>query len=94
MLLIALLATGLAAQEAATPPGPQGDGQHRGTNFDAPPLPKPKGQTQSQNEQRPPEKSLFDIPDVDWGARETWVKLALLVGSVLLAVRAFNDMTG
>ena len=97
LFFISLIAFGLAAQEAppppsSPPPGLRTDAPHRGTNYDPPPMPKPKAT--EQTEQPPaPVKPFFAIPEVDWGTRETWVKLALLVGSVLMAVRAFRDMT-
>lgn len=99
LFFISLLAFGLAAQEAppppaSPPPGLRTDAPHRGTNYDPPPLPDPKASEQAeQPAPPPPEKPLFEIPEVDWGARETWVKLALLAGSILMAFRAFRDMT-
>lgn len=57
-------------------------------------MPNPKASEQAEQPPPPPsEKPFFEIPEVNWGARETWVKLALLVGSFLMAVRAFRDMT-
>lgn len=90
LLAILLFACVLAAQENdPRPPGPSRS-QH-GTNYDPPPMPKAKVE---KVEVRPPvEKPIFEWPEVDWGARHTWVKLALLVGSILMARRAFKDMT-
>lgn len=93
---ILALAIGLAAQEtppppSSPPPGLRTDAPHRGTNYDPPPMPKPK--VEKVPAAPPPEQPLLQLPPVDWGTRETWVKLALLVGSILLAVRAFRDMT-
>lgn len=99
MLFISLMAFGLAAQEAppppsSPPPGLRTDAPHRGTNYDPPPMPKPKAAEQAEQPAPPqPIKPFLEIPEVDWGTRETWVKLALLVGSLLMAVRAFRDMT-
>ena len=35
---------------------------------------------------------MIPIEDVDWSDKGTWVKLALLVGAVVLALRSFRQM--
>jgi hypothetical protein len=71
------------------------DRPNQGTNYDPPPVPRPEAKPTPPIPEEPeePEKPLFDLPNIDWGARDTWVKLALLAGSIALARRAFNDMS-
>ncbi len=71
----------------------QGRSSGQGTNYEPPSTVEPQALVKEQPP--PPEEPnpYLQLPPVDWGARETWVKLALLVGSVLLARRAFTDMT-
>jgi hypothetical protein len=89
-LAISLFACALFAQEGSErPPGPSRSAH--GTNYDPPPMPKPKDEKIPYK--TPEEKPVFEWPAIDWGARDTWIKVALLVGSVLMARRAFKDMT-
>lgn len=81
-----VLGGGWAAAFAQTPNTPP-----RGTNYDPPvaqrrdeqPAPPPK-----------PEEPVFEFQSIDFNKRETWVKMALLIGSVVLALRAFRQMRG
>lgn len=65
--------------------------QRRGSNYDPPPVPK------REYPPAPPEdpdagKPLFALQELDWTDKETWLKMALLVGSIVLARRAFRQM--
>lgn len=98
LLFILVFAEGLAAWAQSQPPPPspppglRTDAPHRGTNYDPPPMPKPKEQGAIEQPKPAAEKPFIEIPPIDFGARETWIKFTLLVGSVLLALRAFRDM--
>lgn len=82
----------LSAQTPANEPG-YADPPHKGTNFDPPPK-TAKRKVDPPPRVAQPEPPLFDMEPIDWGAKETWVKLALLIGSLVLARRAFHQMRG
>ncbi|MBI4893118.1 MAG: hypothetical protein HY821_21015 [Acidobacteria bacterium] len=68
--------------------------QGQGTNYEPPSSISPESHVETAPPPPPEEPNpLLQLPPIDWGSQETWVKLALLVGSVLLARRAFTDMT-
>ncbi|GEM_PF-5565265 len=98
ILLTLALAGGLSAwiscafAQPSTDPlgGPQ---PGRGTNYDPPPPPK-KPKPEPEPKPVEVEKPIFEFAHIDWEAKETWVKVALLVGSIILARRAFNQMKG
>ena len=82
MLLALALAGGLNAQE-----------EHKGSNYDPP----PKAAVKKEELPPPPppeEPPIFQLPSIDWGDKNTYLKIALLVGSILLARRAFRQMRG
>ncbi|WP_321473230.1 hypothetical protein [uncultured Paludibaculum sp.] len=90
VLLIAAVVLGLVGvaelgygQGPNTPP--------RGTNYDPPPVPQHKEQPPPPP---PPEEPIFSLSDIDMNKSQTWVKMALLLGSVGLALRAFRQMKG
>jgi hypothetical protein len=90
LLILALLAGPAAPFAPAQPPGPV-DQPHKGTNFDPPPV------TTHAPEPPPPvpeEPPIFEFEKINWDAKETWIKMALLVGSLVLARRAFRQMKG
>ncbi len=65
-------------------------GQGQGSNYD-PPLrsaPKPPPPPTQVQADRP----LLEIQELDWADKSTWLKAALLVGSLLLVLRAFRQM--
>ena len=61
----------------------------RGSNYDPPRAPRPKPADVAPAPEPGP---LFALQELDWKDKFTWVKFALLVGSVLLALRAFRQM--
>lgn len=72
------------AYAQSTPPDEQ-----RGSNYDPPPPVKLKTEPAARPEA---DKPFMAMQEVDWASRDTWVKLALLVGSIVLARRAFRQM--
>jgi hypothetical protein len=92
LLTLALLGGPTAPFVLAQPPSPV-DQPHKGTNFDPPPA------TTHAPEPPPPvpeaaEPPIFGFEKIDWEAKETWIKMALLIGSLVLARRAFRQMKG
>jgi hypothetical protein len=85
--MCAVLAAGYHPPASAQLANPE---SRRGTNYDPPPPPKPV------EAPRPPAPDAatpsISIPELDWTDKNTWLKLALLVGSVTLALRAFRQM--
>jgi len=67
-------------------------GETRPSNLEPPPPKRPQVQTTNQTPPPPPEP-LIQLPELNWSDKNTYLKLALLVGSVLLARRAFRQMT-
>lgn len=88
LALFAVFALGPSPSAIAQPANPS---QRQGTNYDPPPpvrrqpLPPPPVEPEA-------DKPLVQLQKLDWTDRDTWVKMALLVGSVLLARRAFREM--
>lgn len=66
--------------------------EHKGSNYD--PAPKAKARREDPPPAPPPsqEAPAFQLPAIDWNDKTTYVKIALLVGSILLARRAFKQM--
>ncbi len=64
----------------------------RGTNYDPPIVARPK--EPAPPPPPPPEEPLFSLKDIDLDKSDTWVKMALLMGSIVLALRAFRQMRG
>ncbi|MBI5281167.1 MAG: hypothetical protein HY858_05740 [Candidatus Solibacter usitatus] len=92
ILSLTLFGRLISAQAPANGPG-FADPPHKGTNFDPP----PKSAKRVEDPPPPaaePERPFFELETIDWGAKETWVKLALLLGSLVLARRAFLQMKG
>ena len=89
LLLAALLLAapvGLGAQQGAPPTS--------GSNYDPPPRPKPQPPPPAEPAKPAAEEKPYFSTDLDWSDTRTYLKLALLVGSVLLALRAFRQMRG
>ncbi|QOY86969.1 hypothetical protein [Paludibaculum fermentans] len=63
-----------------------------GTNYDPPIVARPKDPAPPPPP--PPEEPLFSLQDIDLDKSDTWVKMALLMGSIVLALRAFRQMRG
>lgn len=87
LVVLAVLAVGCQVSASAQPAVPDSP---RGTNYDPPPPPRPR--------EAPPEPApiadtpTFSFQDLDWTDKNTWLKMALLVGSIVLARRAFRQM--
>lgn len=89
-MLFAALAAGLAG--AAYPVHAQGPSSApRGTNYD-PPVVRPRKEVPPPPP--PPPEPLIPLNRIDFEKPETWVKTALLMGSIGLALRAFRQMKG
>ncbi len=87
LAVYAVLAVGCQSSASAQAANPD---SRRGTNYDPPPQPKP-------TREPPPPAPEADTPSIsiqelDWTDKNTWLKMALLVGSILLARRAFRQM--
>jgi len=72
----------------AQPAAPQG------SNYDPPPPPTRKTAPIQPPVEPEPEQPFFQLDKIDWSDKSTYVKVALLVGSVILARRAFREMKG
>ncbi|MBN9657428.1 MAG: hypothetical protein J0H49_04580 [Acidobacteria bacterium] len=64
----------------------------QGTNYDPPIVARPKDPAPPPPP--PPEEPIFSFKDIDFDKSDTWVKMALLMGSIILALRAFRQMKG
>ncbi len=62
----------------------------QGSNYD--PAPRRAPQTVAPAPPVEPEKPFELFNKLDWARKETWVKTALLLGSLLLALRAFRQL--
>ena len=84
--LFAVFVTGRQPYASAQSGNPE---ERRGSNYDPPPPP-----LRVKPEPPPPEaaRPLFAIQELDWTDKATWLKLALLIGSIALARRAFRQM--
>ena len=85
LVALAICFTPTACAQTATPGG------QRGTNYDPPPQPQPKYDPPPPAD---PEasKPQFAFQELDWSDKDTWIKFALFVGSIVLARRAFRQM--
>ncbi|MGJ5820546.1 hypothetical protein [Paludibaculum fermentans] len=63
----------------------------QGTNYDPPIVARPK---EPAPPPPPPEEPVFGFQEIDLDKSDTWVKMALLMGSIVLALRAFRQMKG
>jgi len=61
----------------------------RGTNYDPPPPPK-SIQPAAEKPPAGPPPSFFE--EIDWNDKANWLKAALVLGAVLLALRTFRQM--